>query len=83
MSSGCEKTVKVWSLVTRKCLHTINCQDGFTNVAAPKIALDKRFLLVSRPDCIEIYDSESGTRKLQLSIVTSSISFGYKERSVV
>lgn len=48
----------MWSLVSRSCLHTINCQDGFTNVAAPKIALDKRFLLISRPDCIEIYDSE-------------------------
>ena len=58
VSSGCEKRVKVWSLATRSCLHTINCQDGFTNVAAPKIAVDKRFLLVSRTDCIEMYDSE-------------------------
>ena len=59
VSSGCEKSVKVWSLVTRSCLHTINCRDGFTNLAAPKIAVDQRFLLVSRPDSIEIYDSES------------------------
>ena len=45
--------------MTRACLQTIDCHDGFTNLAAPKIAIDKRFLLVSRPDCIEIYDSES------------------------
>ena len=39
------------------CLHTINCQDGFNNVAAPKLAVDRNYLLVSRTDTIHIYDS--------------------------
>ena len=59
VSSGCEKTVKVWSLVSRTCLHTIDCQDGFKNVAPPKIAVDRNYLLVTKTDTIHIYDSKS------------------------
>ena len=59
ISSGCEKTVMIWSLETMTCLHVLNYTDKFNNVSYPKIDLDHRYLLVTTSDHIDIWDTSS------------------------
>ena len=56
VSSGCEKKVKIWNIETQRCLHVLDFSDNFSNVTFPKISLDKRFLLVSTPNHIELWN---------------------------
>ena len=56
VSSGCEKKVKIWNIETQRCLHVLEFSDNFSNVTFPKISLDKRFLLVSTPNHIELWN---------------------------
>ena len=58
VSSGCEKKVKIWNLETQRCLNVLDFSDNFSNVTFPKISLDKRFLLVSTPNNIELWNGK-------------------------
>ena len=58
-SSSCDKTVRVWCLITFACVKVLRPENRFRNISFPKIAVNSRYLLASSPDHLYIYNVET------------------------
>ena len=55
VTSSCDKTVRVWSLISFSCIQIIRPENKFNNISFPKIAVNDKYLLASSPDHVYIY----------------------------